>query len=125
MIYWACPCGSGYPLQVLAALRAFRCYPSRKMQMKKKKVKNEKSDELSTFQDIPGFCKSATIEDIRKNNYILTPGRYIDFKEVKEDEQAFEEKMQQLTATLREQMQKANELDEAIKQNLAKIGYEI
>ncbi len=77
------------------------------------------------YQDIPGFCKSATIEDIRKNNYILTPGRYIDFKEVKEDDQAFEEKMQQLTATLREQMQKANELDEAIKVSLEKIGFTI
>jgi type I restriction enzyme M protein len=77
------------------------------------------------YQDIPGFCKSATIEDIRKNNYILTPGRYIDFKQAEEEGQAFEEKMQQLTATLKEQMQKAQELDEAIKENLKKIGYEI
>lgn len=77
------------------------------------------------YKDIPGFCKSATIEDIRKNNYILTPGRYIDFKEVKEDEQAFEEKMKKLTATLAEQMQKAKELDEAIKVNLKKIGFEL
>lgn len=79
----------------------------------------------SPYQDIAGFCKSATIEDIRKNNYILTPGRYIDFKQAEEDQQAFEEKMQMLTATLSEQMQKARELDEAIRQNLKKIGYEI
>lgn len=82
-------------------------------------------ERFAEYKDIAGFCKSATIEDIRKNNYILTPGRYIDFKEVKEDEQAFEEKMRQLTATLKEQMQKASELDEAIKQNLAKIGYQL
>jgi type I restriction enzyme M protein len=77
------------------------------------------------YKDIAGFCKGATIEDVRKNNYILTPGRYIDFKEMKEDGQVFEEKMAQLTATLAAQMEKAKELDEAIKANLSKIGYEI
>lgn len=80
---------------------------------------------LKDYQDESGFCKSATIEDVRKNNYILTPGRYIDFKEVAEDGIAFDEKMQTLTKTLAEQMQKANALDEAIKINLLKIGYTI
>ncbi len=89
--------------------------------MKSLNQKNRSSD----YMDIPGFCKSATIEDVRKNNYILTPGRYIDFKEVAEDGVAFDEKMQTLSATLSAQMQKAHELDEAIKLNLAKIGYEI
>jgi len=85
-----------------------------------------RSKEFETeYQDIAGFCKSANIQDIRKNNYSLTPGRYIDFKEVAEDGQAFEEKMRQLTAQLKEQMQKANELDEAIKVNLEKIGFTI
>jgi type I restriction enzyme M protein len=79
----------------------------------------------SDYVDIPGFCKSATIEEVRKNNYILTPGRYIDFAAVEEDGIAFDDKMQTLTATLTAQMQKANELDEAIKLNLAKIGYAI
>jgi type I restriction enzyme M protein len=79
----------------------------------------------TNYQDIPAFCKSANIEDIRKNNYILTPGRYIDFKEAEDDGVAFDEKMQTLTTTLKEQMQKANELDEAIKANLKKIGYNI
>jgi type I restriction enzyme M protein len=84
---------------------------------------NNPKNHALDYKDIPGLCKSATIEDIRKNNYILTPGRYIEFKQVAEDQQAFEEKMQMLTATLAEQMQKAKELDEAIKQNLKKIGY--
>ena len=95
-------------------------------------MESEKSDELLTvhsslitYKDIPGFCKSATIEDIRKNNYILTPGRYIDFKEAEDDGVPFEEKMKMLTTTLSEQMQKANELDEAIKINLEKIGYKL
>jgi type I restriction enzyme M protein len=80
-------------------------------------------NQITPYQDIAGFCKSATIEDVRKNNYILTPGRYIDFKEVAEDGIAFDDKMQTLTATLSAQMQTANELDEAIKVNLQKIGY--
>ena len=82
-----------------------------------------KADFETNYKDIAGFCKTANIQDVRKNNYILTPGRYIDFKEVAEDGIAFDEKMANLTQTLKEQMQKANELDEAIKQNLAKIGY--
>ncbi len=85
-----------------------------------------RSKELfARYKDIAGFCKSASIQEVRKNNYILTPGRYIDFKEVEEDGIPFDEKMQALTATLSEQMQKATELDEAIKENLAKIGYGI
>jgi len=77
------------------------------------------------YKDIPGFCKSANIEEIRKNNHILTPGRYIDFKEAEEDLQAFDEKMLQLTSKLKEQMQRATSLDNTIKDNLKKIGYEI
>jgi type I restriction enzyme M protein len=80
-------------------------------------------NQITPYQDIAGFCKFATIEDVRKNNYILTPGRYIDFKEVAEDGIAFDDKMQTLTATLSAQMQTANELDKAIKVNLQKIGY--
>jgi len=75
------------------------------------------------YKDIPGFCKSANIEDVRKNKYILTPGRYIDFKQAEDDGIAFEEKMKTLTETLAKQMQKANELDNAIKENLQKIGH--
>ena len=77
------------------------------------------------YQDEPGFCKSATLVEIRQNNYVLTPGRYIDFKVSEDDEEAFDEKMKHLTATLKEQMEKAHLLDESIKQNLAKIGYKI
>jgi type I restriction enzyme M protein len=95
-------------------------------------LKEEKSDQSfnqknhsSDYTDIPGFCKSANIQDVRKNNYILTPGRYIDFKEVAEDGIAFDDKMQMLSLALSAQMQKANELDEAIKVNLQKIGYTI
>ena len=79
----------------------------------------------TAYKDIPGFCKSAPIQDIRNNKYILTPGRYIDFREAEDDGVAFDEKMKTLTETLAMQMQKANELDIAIKENLQKIGYEL
>ena len=77
------------------------------------------------YNNIPGFCKSANIQDIRKNNYILTPGRYIDFKAEEDEGQAFDEKMKALTATLAEQMKKATKLDKEIQKNLKKIGYEL
>lgn len=77
------------------------------------------------YKDEPGFCKSAAIETVRKNNYILTPGRYIDFKQAEDDHEVFDAKMQQLTATLKEQMQKSVSLDEDIKRNLLKIGINI
>jgi len=77
------------------------------------------------YNDIAGFCKAATIEDVRKNNYILTPGRYIDFKEAEDDGVSFDDKMKQLTKTLKEQMQKAVLLDNDIKNNLEKIGYKL
>lgn len=77
------------------------------------------------YKDVPGLCKSVSIEDIRKNNHILTPGRYIDFKEEEDDGELFEEKMRKLTSDLKEQMGKAKELDDQIKKNLRTIGYEI
>jgi len=75
------------------------------------------------YKDVPGLCKSVSIDEIRKNNHILTPGRYIDFKEEEDDGVSFEEKMQKLTLELKEQMTKAKELDKAITKNLSFIGY--
>ena len=77
------------------------------------------------YQDEPGFCKSASIQDIRKNGHVLTPGRYIEYKKEEVDDVAFEYKMQTLTATLKDQLQRSAEQDEKIKQSLASIGYDI
>ena len=77
------------------------------------------------YNDNPGFCKSATLEEIRKQGYILTPGRYVGTVEEEEDDTQFEEKMQKLTAELAEQMKEAKRLDEEIKKNLASIGFKI
>ena len=77
------------------------------------------------YKDIPGFCKAANIQEIRENNYILTPGRYIELKGAEEDEQAFDEKMIELTENLKAQMEKSRMLDEQIKISLKKVGYEL
>jgi len=76
-----------------------------------------------TYEDIPGFCKSATIEDIRGHNHILTPGRYVGAADLEDDDEPFEEKMAKLTATLKEQMGKSDKLNQIIWDNLKDIGY--
>ncbi len=75
------------------------------------------------YKDIPGFCKSATIEEIRKHGYVLTPGRYVGAEIKEEDVEAFEEKMIHLTAQLRDQMAESKKLDEAITVNLRELGF--
>jgi type I restriction enzyme M protein len=74
------------------------------------------------YQDIKGFCKSATLDDIRKHNYVLTPGRYVGIPDEEDDGVPFEEKIATLTADLNQQMQEAEALDQEIKTQLAKIG---
>lgn len=75
------------------------------------------------YKDIDGFCKSATIEEVKKNNYILMPGKYVGTEEEESDGIPFEEKMQTLTATLAEQFATRSELEKTIKHNLKSIGY--
>jgi type I restriction enzyme M protein len=79
----------------------------------------------SKYIDVPGLCKSITHDEVRKNNFVLTPGRYIDFKEEEDDGEVFEEKMKKLTSDLKGKMAKASELDALIKENLKTLGYEI
>ena len=76
------------------------------------------------YADVAGFCKSATLEDIRNHGYVLTPGRYVGAAPQEEDGEPFTEKMQQLVAQLREQQAEAARLDEAIWKNLKELGYE-
>jgi len=85
---------------------------------------NPASAETSSgYKDIPGFCRSATLDDIKANDYVLTPGRYVGAAEIEDDGELFEEKMQQLTQTLFQQMAEAQALDTVIKQNLKGLGY--
>ena len=82
-------------------------------------------DNFGKYQDIPGFCKSAKIEEIEKHGFVLTPGRYVGAEEVEEDMEEFSEKMKRLTAELSKQMQEGKKLDEEIKKNLAGIGWKV
>ncbi len=75
------------------------------------------------YEDIAGFCKSATLAEIAANDYVLTPGRYVGAAAVEDDGIAFETKMVELTQTLYAQMQQAQELDAVIRRNLEGLGY--
>ncbi|MCG6117353.1 MAG: type I restriction-modification system subunit M [Aquimonas sp.] len=75
------------------------------------------------YQDIPGFCKSATLDEIRKHGHVLTPGRYVGSEAAEDDGEAFADKMQRLSAQWREQQQEAARLDTAIEANLRELGY--
>jgi type I restriction enzyme M protein len=76
------------------------------------------------YSDVAGFCKSATIEEVKKNSYVLMPGRYVGTEETETDETPFDEKMQTLTAKLAVQFAQNNELEKVIRENLKGIGYE-
>ncbi len=75
------------------------------------------------YEDIPGFCKSATLEEICKHGHVLTPGRYVGAEAQEDDGEPFEEKMQRLTSQWRIQVEEARKLDAAIDGNLEELGY--
>ncbi len=88
------------------------------------------ADTFAAFQegeleDVKGFCAVATTEDIAKQDYILTPGRYVGIEEQEDDGEPFEEKMARLTSELSEMFAKSHELEDEIKKKLGAIGYEI
>ncbi|MGJ4909039.1 type I restriction-modification system subunit M [Bradyrhizobium sp. HKCCYLS2033] len=75
------------------------------------------------YEDVPGFCKSATLDDIGKHGHVLTPGRYVGAAEAEEDDEPFEQKMVRLAETLRDQQAEAVKLDAAITANLRELGF--
>jgi type I restriction enzyme M protein len=75
------------------------------------------------YADEPGFCKSATTEEIAAQGHVLTPGRYVGTAAAEGDGEPFAEKMARLTAALREQMAEGAHLDERIRQALAGVGH--
>lgn len=78
-----------------------------------------------TLEEIKGFCAIADIQDIAKQDYILTPGRYVGIEEVEDDGEPFEQKMKRLTSELSDMFAKSHELEEEIRKKLGAIGYNI
>jgi type I restriction enzyme M protein len=79
--------------------------------------------EAGEYDDVPGFCKSAPLDEVLKHGHVLTPGRYVGAEAQEDDGEPFEEKMKRLTATLREQQTEATKLDSVIAANLKELGY--
>jgi type I restriction enzyme M protein len=79
--------------------------------------------EAGKYTDIAGFCRSATLEEVRKHGHVLTPGRYVGAAVLEDEGESFEEKMQWLVATLREQEAEAAKLYATIAANLKELGY--
>jgi type I restriction enzyme M protein len=77
------------------------------------------------YEDIAGFCKAASISEVKANNFVLTPGRYVGTEEIEEGGIPFDEKMTELTEKLAEQFKQSAELELRIKKNLESIGYKI
>ena len=77
------------------------------------------------YEDVQGYCKVASIDEIKEHDYILTPGRYVGIEEVEDDGEPFEEKMERLTNTLANQFKKSRELEEEIRKQLGGIGYKL
>ena len=78
----------------------------------------------AAYADVPGFCKSATTDEIAAHGHVLTPGRYVGAEEVEEDGEPFEEKMTRLVAELHSQFAESARLEKAIRANLGGLGYE-
>ena len=81
--------------------------------------------ENGALEDVKGFCAAVTTEEIAKQDYILTPGRYVGIEEQKDDGESFEEKMARLTVELSAMFKRSHELEEEIRQRLGAIGFEI
>ncbi|MEI6042533.1 MAG: N-6 DNA methylase [bacterium] len=78
---------------------------------------------VEKYEDISGFCKSANLEEIKKNGYVLTPGRYVGLADVEDDGISFEEKMQKLSVELRDAFANGRELEKQIENNLKELGF--
>ena len=88
------------------------------------------SDTYKTFvdgklEDVKGFCAAVDRAEIEKQDYILTPGRYVGIEEQEDDGEPFDDKMKRLTSELSEMFAKSHELEDEIRKKLGAIGYEI
>jgi type I restriction enzyme M protein len=75
------------------------------------------------YADAPGFCRSATLEEVREHGHVLTPGRYVGTEASEDDSELFEEKITRLVALLHEQQAEVTNLDATIAASLKELGY--
>ena len=75
------------------------------------------------YEDVPGFCKSATLDEIASHGYVLTPGRYVGAEDVEDDGEPFDEKLKRLTMKLDEQFKASAQLEQAIRENLRRLKH--
>jgi type I restriction enzyme M protein len=74
------------------------------------------------YEDIQGFCKSATIKEVEDNNFVLTPGRYVGTEDIEDDGISFEDKIAVISENLKSHFEQSILLQERIKENLKKVG---
>ena len=77
--------------------------------------------DAGSYEDTPGFCKSATLEEIASHGYVLTPGRYVGAEEAEDDDEPFDAKVKRLTIKLDEQFRESAQLEQAIRENLRRL----
>ena len=77
------------------------------------------------LEDEKGFCAVADLEQIAKQDYILTPGRYVGIADAEDDGEPFQEKMERLTSELAEMFEKSHQLEDEIRKQLGSIGFKI
>jgi type I restriction enzyme M protein len=82
-------------------------------------------DGAGDYEDVPGFCKSATTEQIAEHGYVLTPGRYVGAADAEDDSEPFDVKMKRLTAELAEQFAESARLEEEIRTSFADLSYDV
>ena len=87
-------------------------------------IASEANQSPEQYQDEAGFCKSVELEELKKHDYVLTPGRYVGAEAEEDDGEPFAEKMSRLTAQLKTQFEESDKLEGVIKKNLAGLGYE-
>ncbi len=102
--------------KIANTVRAWRGEPSSAKAM-------DRQRRVPKYEDILGFCKSAKLEELKKNGYTLTPGRYVGLADVEDDGISFEEKMAKLSGELREAFTKGRELEKEIEKNLKELGF--
>ncbi|MDR2860657.1 MAG: type I restriction-modification system subunit M [Elusimicrobiota bacterium] len=76
----------------------------------------------SKYEDIKGFCKAASLNEVKENNYILTPGRYVGIEDAEEDTEPFNVKFARLRVELEEQFEESEKLEKRIRENLGKVN---